>query len=149
MTAKAAEKQGAAEPAPISKEQRDAELADLAALEAKIAERRRQLGATGLEAVPQSEFHVWPDGSSAVGCPPFPDESPKQRAARAAREHAVAHTGADMIPPSMKRSGVVTADTMPGAGPAAEPTEAELQQLVEAASTKNEAPAPAADNSTK
>jgi hypothetical protein len=103
MTAKQDRAAEEKEPAPISKEQRDAELADLAALEAKIAERRRQLAATGLESVPQSEFHTWPDGSSAVGVPPFPEESPKQRAARLAREHAVVHT--DMIPPGMKRSG--------------------------------------------
>ena len=93
-----------AEAPTMSDEQRRAELVELASIEAQIAERRRQLGGNALEAAPQSEYHTWPDGSSAVGVPPFPDESPKQRAARLADEHAIAH-GAHLIPHGMKRSG--------------------------------------------
>lgn len=30
-----------------------------------------------------SQTHTYPDGSSVVGCPPWPEKSPKQRAAEA------------------------------------------------------------------
>ena len=31
-----------------------------------------------------SQTHTYPDGSSVVGCPPWPEKSPKQRAAEEA-----------------------------------------------------------------
>ena len=32
-----------------------------------------------------SQTHIYPDGSFVVGCPPWPEKSPKQRAAEAAQ----------------------------------------------------------------
>lgn len=37
-----------------------------------------------LEAAQGSQTHTYPDGSFVVGCPPWPEKSPKQRAAEEA-----------------------------------------------------------------
>ena len=45
-------------------------------------------GAPAAEAVPASETHTYEDGSQVVGCPPWPEKSPKQRAAELAEAEA-------------------------------------------------------------
>lgn len=54
------------------------------------------------EAPPRAELHTWPDGSQAIGVPPFPEKSPKERAEVVEEDAIVASA---VVPAGMPRSG--------------------------------------------